>query len=166
MNDVAGGGPGRRRVGVSAAAMAVIALLVAACSGGSSPAAAGSTPEQQAVAYAECMRSHGQPSFPDPDSKGNFDIPKNVDPNSIQYLSAHKSCAHLDPSTPMTAAHQREVSNKALKWAACIRAHGIPNFPDPTVNANGMRFQGPPGAAPQFRAAQQACQELAPLGGL
>ena len=146
--------------------MAATALLAAACSGGSLPAAAGSTPGHKAVAYAECMRSHGQPSFPAPDNKGNFDIPKNVYPSSARYLSANKACEHLDPSTPMTAAQQREVSGKALKWAACIRAHGIPNFPDPTVNANGMRFQGPPGSAPRFRAAQQACQELTPLGGL
>jgi hypothetical protein len=65
----------------------------------------------------------------------------------------------------MAAARQREVSNKALKWAACIRAHGVPSFPDPTVNAGGMQFQGPPGSAPQFHAAQQACQKLTPLSG-
>jgi hypothetical protein len=166
MNDDTG--RGLRWAGALAAAMAGTALLVAACGGGSSSAAAGSTPEQKAVAYAQCMRSRGEPSFPDPNSQGNFDIPANVDPNSPSYLSANKACEHLNPSTPMTAAQQREVSSQALKWAVCIRSHGIPNFPDPVVNANGMRLSGhgPAPTVPQFQAAQQACRKLAPLGGL
>lgn len=48
-----------------------------------------------------------------------------------------------------------------LKFTACMRSHGILNFPDPTVNADGVSVD--PGSldlrSPQFRAAQQACQK-------
>jgi hypothetical protein len=54
---------------VLAAAVAGIALLVAAC-GGSSPAVAGSTAYQKALAYAQCLRSHGEPGWPTPTARG------------------------------------------------------------------------------------------------
>ena len=34
--------------------------------------AAGSAAYQKAVAFAQCMRSHGEPGWPDPNSQGNF----------------------------------------------------------------------------------------------
>src|SRR5260370_34299274 len=60
--------------------MACTAVLVTACGGGSSPGASatgGSTRAQAALAYARCMRSHGVPDFPDPDSNGNFNLGNN-----------------------------------------------------------------------------------------
>jgi hypothetical protein len=168
MNDNTGRSHGRRRAGALAAALAG-ATLLAACGSGNSNSAAGSTPGQKAVAYAQCMRAHGEPGFPDPDSQGNFDLTgKNADPGSPQYLSANKACEHLNPGTPLTAARQREISVKALQWAACIRSHGIPDFADPSVTSGGIKLHGtghgPPPTAPQYQAAQQACRKLAPLG--
>jgi hypothetical protein len=66
MNDDTGGRRGCRRPGALAAALAGIALLAAACGGGGSPVAAGSTAYQKSVAYAQCMRAHGEPGYPDP----------------------------------------------------------------------------------------------------
>src|SRR2546430_2503851 len=74
MNDDTSGGGGLlgrwRRPAVAVLAAVAAAALVAACGGGSpaGAAAAGSTDYQKAVAYAQCMRSHGVPNFPDPDS--------------------------------------------------------------------------------------------------
>jgi hypothetical protein len=174
MNDDTGGRdrrrPGLRRPGVLAAALAGIALLAAACGGGASPAAAGLTAYQKSVAYAQCMRAHGEPGYPDPTSNGGFIIDGKKDHlNGSLMQSANKTCQHLLPkSAPLTAAQQRQLTSQALKFVACMRSHGLPAFPDPVVNANGVEFREPAGIGPnsiQFQSAQQACHKLLP-GGL
>jgi hypothetical protein len=54
--------------------------------------------------------------------------------------------------------------DQALAYARCMRKNGVPDFPDP--NAEG-RFRGlghEQQDDPQFRAAQEACRDLAPGG--
>ena len=46
---------------------------------------------EQAVKLAACMRSHGFPTFPDPDSQGAFDF-GGLDTNSPQFQSAVTTC--------------------------------------------------------------------------
>jgi hypothetical protein len=170
MNDDAADRRGRRRPGALAVVLAGIALLVAACGAGGSPVAAGPTAYQKSLAYAQCMRAHGEPGYPDPASNGGFIIDgkkDHLDGSLMQ--SANKTCQHLLPkSAPLTAAQQRQLTNQALKFVACMRSHGLPTFPDPVVNANGVQFRGPPGVGPgssQFQSAQQVCRKLMP-GGL
>ena len=46
-----------------------------------------------------------------------------------------------------------------------MRAHGLPTFPDPQVDSNGIGLRLPKGLSPHspvFQAAQQACQKLMP----
>src|SRR5271169_41599 len=97
-----GGSPGwLRRAGALAAAVAAITVLAAACGGGgSSPVLAGSTSYQKALAYAQCMRAHGEPSYPDPTSNGGFIIDGKKDHlNGSLMNSANKTCQHLLPKT-------------------------------------------------------------------
>lgn len=168
-----GGSRNRQRAGLLAAAGVAIALLAAACGSGDAPALAGTTAYQKALAYAQCMRAHGEPSYPDPTSNGGFLINGQKDHLNGQLMqSANKTCQHLLPkSAPMTAAQQRQATAQALKYVACMRAHGIPNMPDPQVNAQGIRFsiggrggKGPPPNSPILRNAMQACQKLLPGG--
>jgi hypothetical protein len=170
-----GTGDGRRRArrwraGVLAA-VAGMAVLVAACGGGGSSAAGGSSPYQQAVAYAQCMRAHGVPGFPDPDSKGNFIIKgPELGGSAGQYRSADESCRHLLPNGgQMTAAQQQQALRQALKFSACMRAHGLPSFPDPTTRNGGVTISvgvsGMNPNSPQFQSAQRACRSLMPGGG-
>jgi hypothetical protein len=59
----------------------------------------------------------------------------------------------------------RKVTAQALKFVACMRAHGLPTFPDPHVSSSGIEMQLPKGLQPNspvFRAAQQACKRLMP----
>jgi hypothetical protein len=140
-----------------------------------SQGASNATNYADGVAYAACMRNHGVPNMPDPNSQGNFITIKGVlngvrgiDPNSPQYVSANKACVHLLPNGgQMTPAEEQQVLAQALKYSECIRSHGEPNFPDPEgrggaisqslgrINAN----------SPQFQAAQKACRSLQPGGG-
>lgn len=55
-----------------------------------------STQQQTAamLRYAQCMRRHGEPKFPDP-SNGVFDLPSDVDPTSAQFGAANRACSGL-----------------------------------------------------------------------
>ena len=59
-------------------------------------------------------------------------------------------------------------SDEAVQYSECMRKNGVPNFPDPE---NGrLTLRAGPGSgidpdSPEFKAAQEACQDLAPQGG-
>jgi hypothetical protein len=82
--------------------------------------------------------------------------------------------AALGSSATASAAATSTLSpyQRGLQYSACMRAHGVPDFPDPQQNAGGggvtVRLTGGPGLNPdsaQFKAAEQACQSLRPGGG-
>ena len=54
---------------------------------------------------------------------------------------------------------------EALKFAGCMRSHGITDFPDPS-SGGGFVFHASAGMtqSPQFQAAQKACQRYMPPG--
>ena len=114
-------------------AVAAVSLLTAGCGDGSSTTAAPTT-QGGLVAYAHCMRSHGVPTFPDPDSNG--EIPKSKIPvGGPQFNTAANRCQHFAPDGlgPRTTAEQmRTQLADALAFARCMRLHGFPSFPDPT----------------------------------
>jgi predicted amidohydrolase YtcJ len=152
-----------------AAALAGTALLAAACGGGAKPVSAALTNYQKALAYSQCMRAHGEPGFPDPQPNGNLLINGQKDHlNGALMNSANKACQHLMPKgRPMTAAQQQKLTAEALKFVACMRAHGLPTFQDPKVSANGIEMQVPRGMTPNspvLKNAQQACKNLLPGG--
>jgi predicted amidohydrolase YtcJ len=158
----------RARPVVLAGALAASALLVAACGGGSgTPVSAQQTNYQKALAFSQCMRAHGEPGFPDPQPDGNLLINGQADHlNGALMNSANKACQHLMPKAPpLTAAQQQKITAQALKFVACMRAHGLSAFPDPQVNSGGIAMQLPKDMSPNspvFRAAQQACKKLMP----
>jgi hypothetical protein len=158
----------RARPVVLAGALAATPLLAVACGGGSgAPVSAQQTNYQKALAFSQCMRAHGEPGFPDPQSNGSLLINGQKDHlNGALMNSANKACQHLMPKAPpLTASQQQKITAQALKFVACMRAHGLSAFPDPTVNSSGIEMQLPTGLQPNspvFRAAQQACKKLMP----
>ncbi len=110
------------------------------------------------------MRSHGEPDFPDPTSQGLF---PHIPLPSPQYLSANKACEHLLPTYTVTPAQRQQDFNRALKFSACMRSHGILSYRDPVESANGNLEVGGnpgPGSSPQMQAAWQACRQFGPGG--
>jgi hypothetical protein len=167
MNDYSGGHGrhrpmGLRQASVLAVAMAGAALLAAACGGGtaavtSSPA---NSPYQKALAYAECMRAHGDPGWPDPDSQGNFVI--NSPGVLTGYQPADNACKKLAPTQSLPPAQYQQKLDEELKYSACMRAHGIADFPDPNTWGLAVGKTGPGvgsfnASTPQFQTASQDC---------
>lgn len=168
-----------------ALAAAGIVVLLAGCGGTSSPgvAHAGSTASssgraaapvsgpKSAVAYAACMRSHGAPGFPDPGSDGRFSLGTGIDPSSPHFEAAQKACQSLLPTGGSSLSTQAasgsispEKQAQLLRFARCMRAHGVPTFPDPTSQGIALSASVDP-KSPQFQAATQACRQLAPALG-
>jgi hypothetical protein len=178
--------PAVGRAGLLAVALACGALVLAACGGGSSvPPVAGSGPSSKTasssagsganpLAYAACMRSHGLPDFPDPDSQGGFAMPSDIDINSPQYLAAANACkAYAGPGLNLTPARKEQIEASALEFAQCMRGHGVPNYPDPVIKfinggvsqGEGVGKSGVDPNSPRFIAAQKTCQSAKRGGG-
>lgn len=76
--------------------------------------------------------------------------------------------ASLGPTTTTTAAVAAASGApgraQPQKFSACMRAHGVTNFPDPVVNGNKVSISINPSISgnPHFASAQQACSYLMP----
>jgi hypothetical protein len=67
-----------------------------------------------------------------------------------------------------SSAAASDGSNRAVKYAECMRENGVPEFPDPENGQLTLRAGPGTGIDPnsaEFKAAQEACQDLAPQGG-
>jgi hypothetical protein len=128
--------------------------------------------------FSACMREHGVSGFPDPSTTEtpnsfgidgyNFDLPSTMNTQSPAYESTDKTCQSVLGSgtsgggpSPAVLAKARKA---ALAHAVCMREHGVPTFPDPTVTANGQGITNGSGGAginprsPAFQNAQKVCQ--------
>lgn len=154
-----------------AAALAT-AALVAGCGGsGSSGGAVAhvgttnttakssttSSTKPSPLAFAECMRKHGLPDFPDPTSSGQLQLPNGLTTNSPAYQAAAKHCGSLigGETTPKAITQTPQMQATALELAQCMRSHGVPNFPDgPITKSSGINEN-----SPAFQRAFQSCQK-------
>jgi hypothetical protein len=165
-------------------AVAGLALLASACGGssGSDVAQLGSTAarsasssapsaqQNDAVAFARCMRSEGVPNWPDPTSAGAFDkskiTPRQLGVSTSQEQVAQSACRHLLPNggSGPDLARVRQMRALGLRYARCMRSHGVPNLPDP---GNDGRIPDPEvvgidQGSPKFETANQACATYRP----
>ncbi len=148
-------------------ALAAGTTLLTACSGGTSSTGSTtgqSTAYQKALAYAQCIRAHGVPNYPDPNSQGQFVIPNGSSNSSFVNVSAGalKACQSLLPPSMAKSPSQGSSTSQGLKFTACMRSHGEPNFPDPASNGSFTLPSGMNAESPQFQAAEKDCQSLMP----
>jgi hypothetical protein len=52
-----------------------------------------------------------------------------------------------------------------LTWAECIRANGVPDFPDPTFSGSEVHDSGDASNSPQLQSAIDACNSQRPATG-
>ena len=110
------------------------AVATGACGASSGPARDSiSSGALQGIKFANCMRSHGVPGFPDP-SGGEVQA-LSVNPASPAFQSAQQSCGKLLPGGASTGTSSAEAHAQLLETSKCMRAHGISRFPDPSTGA-------------------------------
>ena len=160
----------------TALALTSCAVVLAACGGsGSKPNAStrryglASSP----AALSRCMRANGVSGFPDPITgpSGAVGLPLFENPDGSltaegqtftgpALRSAERACkAYLPPAGGPPAKVRAQQLRRELAFARCMRAHGVPNFPDPSSSSSGPA--GPPAGldpqSPAFRSAARVC---------
>jgi hypothetical protein len=86
---------------------------------------------------------------------------------AVARLSAGKS-ADAESSAGAASAAEGNASPEqpAVAYAKCMRANGVPHFPDPNANGGFVLNHGIDPASPFLRAARTKCQRLVPGGGI
>jgi hypothetical protein len=163
-------GPMTAQTTTAVMAVAATSLVLAACGadGGSGGGKSDREKFQEyALKQAECMRRHGI-DMPDPKPDGGL-LMDNRDVNPEEFERAQRACERelgKPPIPELSEEEQREFREAALKFARCMRSHGV-DMPDPTFGANGeVRIEiGPDGRGmdPEddaaFRAAEAQCRK-------
>jgi hypothetical protein len=104
------------------------------------------------------------------DSQGNLGLNaepgSDLDPNNPRFKAADRACKSLLPPRQAAPSGAKEAN---LRYARCMRAHGISDFPDPNPDGT-LRIEPKPGTNldpnnPQYKAADTACKHYRPDGG-
>jgi hypothetical protein len=154
---------GTVRVAGLAVALAAAAVLTAACGGSAGTAGsagAGHGRLAEALAFSHCMRSHGAPNYPDPNSSGVFMVNPSDHARFDAPQSTRAACAHLLPrkGEPLTPAQQEQQQNQDLAFVACMHKHGFPQLPDGWSGNVGQLISAHiDPSSPQLNAAMNKC---------
>jgi hypothetical protein len=63
-----------------------------------------------------------------------------IDPGSKSFQAAQQACrTNLPTAVQPTPAQQARIRSQLLKLSACMRSHGVPNFPDPQFSGGDVR---------------------------
>jgi hypothetical protein len=122
--------PAPHRQLIPAGIAVICAAAITACGAQSKPAIHGAS-QGPAVRYTECMRSHGEPGFPDPSATHGLVIPNDINTQSPAFKSAQKACGNLAQAGGQLEPAQSQRA-ELVRLAKCMRSHGVPNFGDPT----------------------------------
>ena len=126
--------------GTAVIALAVFALVASACGGGGSKGADGS-----ANAVAHLGTTTTTPSA----------------------TSGAGAAAGAGASAGSTAGgpNSAKAGADVLKFASCMRSHGVANFPNPNISGHSVIIQINPSisGSPDWKTAQAACQHLLPV---
>lgn len=164
--------------------VAAVGLAIAAVAYGSGPHAhpqTATTNSHKALAFSHCMRSHGVPTFPDPTTGGV--IPKvtlgQLGVSTSEFQSAETACQRLLPTGADDVFPPGEVQQLLigmLRFSHCMRAHGVPNWPDPTTDSEGRPvfllshhgFTRQEARSPRMIGTENQCERTLPgaLGGV
>jgi hypothetical protein len=113
------------------------------------------------------MRSHDIHDFPDPTTSpgGGWAIQthggpgSDLDHNNPTYEAANRKCHVLMPAGSQAATVPAKKLAADVKWARCMRSHGLPTFPDPDPQGAFDRSKIDENS-PAFPTASNACRSL------
>jgi hypothetical protein len=176
-----------RRAAACCLAGGALAIGLSACGSASSsstttavaaanPGGGGSGVYEARLNLAKCFRAHGV-NVPDPSPNGGIPggeggglgrLLRSIPQNQLQ--AAEQACqSYMKQAFPflnLSPAQQAAFRQQFVKWAECMRSHGI-NIPDPSTNtAGGFGLRRALGSidrnSPAFQSAQSACASLRP----
>jgi hypothetical protein len=177
------------RSGGLAAFVVAVSIALTACAAPSTPnvASVGTTTtatnggsvttSADPLLFAGCMRSNGVPNFPDQSGNEKFPTAQQLGVSSSRLSAAEEACGHLLPggtNDQFPAAERPQMLSSMLSFSRCMRSHGVPNWPDPTVDSEGRPYfpvSDVPGLEhdyrlpPQVMASDGKCHRLLPAGG-
>jgi len=182
--------PITRRPGVLAAMVGLL-VMTAACSSGTpssgTPPTSGTSSTSNTsssgtggvlaayvadkLGFARCLRAHGVPNYPDPNASGQ------EPPNSKQLIFSLRGQAAVAACSSWSnrihndvAAQNQAVMGEYVRFAQCMRAHGLPNFPDPVYAEWRVEFvlsasqDGFDAHSPGVLAKARQCESVLPPG--
>ena len=176
--------PITRRPGVVAVTVGLL-LLTAACGSGTSSSSTSSTSGTSSsgtrgvpAAYASdqlglarCLRAHGVPNYPDPNASGQEPPGAKQLTFTPQGQTAVGACSYWGHRIDNAVAAQNQaVVGEYVRFAECMRAHGLPNFPDPVTAERRVEFvlsasqDGFDPHSPQVLAKAHQCERVLPPG--
>jgi hypothetical protein len=146
---------------------------------GTSSAAPSATPSKLSNAeaghlFAQCMRDHGvQMQDPEVGDGGEFRVQiggapgdGGTPPDRSKVDAAMKECQKYMPGGGEMRKPSPEDIEKLREMAECMRANGVPNFPDPDPNGGGLMIDGNKmGDQETFKKAMDKCAQYGPKGG-
>jgi len=121
------------------------------------------TAQEKAVKFAECMRANGVPHFPDPDPKGNSNF--GVDVTREVFTKAVDACKALKPPGALSSKRTPKEQAASLRFAQCVRDHGVKDFPDPVngeplIDTYKIPSSNKPGGMTILNAATHKCGKV------
>ena len=153
------------------AIVALISVISAGCgsnasseTGTASSAGAGGdkklSARDKAVKFAECIRAHGVSDFPDPNEKNQFEYGVSVTP--AVWTRATTACKPLQPPGTLSGKRTPKQQSASLRFAQCVRDHGVKDFPDPVngepiIDTYKIPSSNKPGGMTILNAATQKC---------
>jgi hypothetical protein len=156
------------------AVLAMVVVISAGC-GSSAASEAGTagnsgagegkklTARDKAVKFAECIRAHGVSDFPDPDAKNQFQYGVSVSP--AVWKQATTACKDLQPPGTLSGKRTPKQQSASLRFAQCVRDHGVKDFPDPVngeplIDTTKIPSSNKPGGMTILNAATHKCGKV------
>jgi hypothetical protein len=121
------------------------------------------TARDKAVKFAECIRAHGVSDFPDPNEENQFEYGVSVSP--VVWKRATTACKELQPPGTLSGKRTPKQQSASLRFAQCVRDHGVKDFPDPVngeplIDTYKIPSANRPGGMTILNAATQKCGKV------
>lgn len=121
------------------------------------------TAQEKAVKFSDCVRANGVPHFPDPDPKGEYNF--GVDVSPAVFTKAVAACKALEPPGALSSKRSPKDQSGSLRFAQCVREHGVKDFPDPVngaplIDTTKIPSTDKPGGMTILDAATRKCDSI------
>ncbi|WP_067452655.1 hypothetical protein [Actinomadura macra] len=115
--------------------------------------------DEMGVKYAQCMRQNGIP-MEDPKPGGGIQLKLDQRTKKETVDKAMQACRQYNPQGDGSGKPDPAQQERGRKFAECMRQNGVEKFADPKPGQQGIMIDGNIAEDPEFKAAQEKCQEI------